>query len=109
MWRDIEVVITGLTRNQFAGNRTRVRIPPTPPKEKPHPCGVAFLFGMVFDGGIRKAALGNMPVACCNRRGFSAEKRIPPSPPKGKPHPCGVAFLLAKIFRRKPSCIYLKT
>ena len=23
----------------------------------------------------RKAALDNMPVACCNRRGFSAEKR----------------------------------
>ena len=28
----IEVVITGLTRNQFASNRTRVRIPPSPPK-----------------------------------------------------------------------------
>ena len=28
----IEVVITGLTRNQFAGNRTRVRIPPAAPK-----------------------------------------------------------------------------
>ena len=25
----------------------------------------------------RKAALSNMPVACCNRRGFSAEKRVP--------------------------------
>ena len=33
---------------------------------------------MVFifysEGGIRKAALGNVPVAHCNRRGFSAEK-----------------------------------
>ena len=33
---------------------------------------------MVFifysEGGIRKAALRNMPVACFNRRGFSAEK-----------------------------------
>jgi hypothetical protein len=28
------VVITGLTRNQFAGNRTWVRIPPSPPKTK---------------------------------------------------------------------------
>ncbi|MDO4353674.1 MAG: hypothetical protein Q4C93_01770, partial [Clostridia bacterium] len=30
---------------------------------------------------IRKAALGNSPGDCCNRRGFSAEKRIhlPPS------------------------------
>ena len=26
------MVITGLTRNQFASNRTRVRIPPSPPK-----------------------------------------------------------------------------
>ena len=24
----------------------------------------------------RKAALGNSPVDCCNRRGFSAEKRV---------------------------------
>ena len=30
--RDIEVVITGLTRNQFALTRTRVRIPLSPPK-----------------------------------------------------------------------------
>ena len=29
--RDIEVVITGLTRNQFALTRTRVRIPLSPP------------------------------------------------------------------------------
>ena len=28
------MVITGLTRNQFAGNGTWVRIPPSPPKEK---------------------------------------------------------------------------
>ena len=30
--RGIEEVITGLTRNQFVGNGTRVRIPPSPPK-----------------------------------------------------------------------------
>ena len=34
-WRRIEVVITGLTRNQFAGNRTWVRIPPSPPNNLP--------------------------------------------------------------------------
>ena len=34
MWRGIEVVITGLTRNQFEGNLTRVRIPPSPPNLK---------------------------------------------------------------------------
>ena len=27
-----------------------------------------------FEGGIRKAAPGNVPVARCSRRGFSAEK-----------------------------------
>lgn len=30
MWRRIEEVITGLTRNQFAFRGTRVRIPPSP-------------------------------------------------------------------------------
>ena len=30
--RDIEVVITGLTRNQFVRKHTRVRIPLSPPK-----------------------------------------------------------------------------
>ena len=29
--RGIEAVITGLTRNQFVGNHTRVRIPPSAP------------------------------------------------------------------------------
>ena len=29
------MVITGLTRNQFASNRTRVRIPPSPPSKNP--------------------------------------------------------------------------
>ena len=31
IWSGIEVVITGLTRNQLTGNRPWVRIPPTPP------------------------------------------------------------------------------
>ena len=47
--RGIEVVITGLTRNQFARNRTRVRIPPSAPKENTlYGC---FSFGIV--GGSR--------------------------------------------------------
>ena len=33
--RGIEVVITGLTRNQFARKRTRVRIPSSPPNNQP--------------------------------------------------------------------------
>ena len=32
------------------------------------------VFVFYSEGGIRKAALRNMPVACFNRRGFSAEK-----------------------------------
>ena len=32
IWSGIEVVITGLTRNQFDGNVTWVRIPPAPPQ-----------------------------------------------------------------------------
>ena len=34
----------------------------------------------------RKAALGNSPVDCCNRRGFSAEKRVL-GPPLHNPDP----------------------
>ena len=34
IWSGIEVVITGLTRNQFDGNVTWVRIPPAPPQQK---------------------------------------------------------------------------
>ena len=41
----IEVVITGLTRNQFEGNLTRVRIPPAAPRKEETPDGVSsFLF-----------------------------------------------------------------
>ena len=47
-WRGIEVVITGLTRNQFASNRTWVRIPNSPPKTQSYqgfcPYDWAFLF-----------------------------------------------------------------
>ena len=41
----IEVVITGLTRNQFASNRTWVRIPPAAPKQEATAFAVAFCFG----------------------------------------------------------------
>ena len=34
--------------------------------------------------GTRKPALDNMPAACCNRRGFSAEKRVHFGPPHKK-------------------------
>ena len=37
MWRDIEVVITALTRNQVYSNVPRVRIPLSPPILNGHP------------------------------------------------------------------------
>ncbi len=45
------MVITGLTRNQFVSNHTRVRIPPSAPKEKGH-ISCPFSFGAE---GIRRA------------------------------------------------------
>ena len=54
-----------------------VRIPPTPPAKEPIlPDGLFCCFFVV--GGLRKAALSGMPVACRNRRGFSAEKESHP-------------------------------
>ncbi len=51
----------------------RIHLPP-PAKRQAKACLFAFLW-------IRKAALGNSPGDCCNRRGFSAEKRIHLPPP----------------------------
>ena len=36
IWRRIEVVITGRTRNALALSGSRVRISPSPPEVKPH-------------------------------------------------------------------------
>ena len=44
LWRDIEVVITGLTRNQFVRKHTRVRIPLSPPKRRTTQSGGSFFF-----------------------------------------------------------------
>ncbi len=51
LWRGIEVVITGLTRNQFASNRTGVRIPPSPPeREEMELRSISFfVFSILFD------------------------------------------------------------
>ena len=42
------MVITGLTRNQLAGNRTWVQIPPSPPNNEPTPVGVGLLYSLKF-------------------------------------------------------------
>ena len=44
IWRGIEVVITGLTRNQFACKRTWVRIPPSPPNKRVSACTYSFVY-----------------------------------------------------------------
>ena len=49
-----------------------------PASRKHHPIGWCFLLVWAFGRRIRKAALGDSPVDCRNRRGFSAEKRIRP-------------------------------
>ena len=45
-----------------------------------------FFVVWIFGRRIRKAALGDSPVDCRNRRGFSAEKRIH-FPPPSKTYP----------------------
>ncbi len=50
-WRGIEVVITGLTRNQFGGNVTWVRIP-----SSPHTALQCFAAGLFCSHEARKAA-----------------------------------------------------
>ena len=69
------MVITALTRNQVYRQRYRGFESHPLRQKKAHPPGWAFFWH--YDpgaGGIRKAALGGMRVACRNRRGFSAEK-----------------------------------
>ena len=69
------MVITALTRNQVYRQRYRGFESHPLRQKKAHPPGWAFFWH--YDpgaGGIRKAALSGMPVACRNRCGFSAEK-----------------------------------
>ena len=66
------MVITSSTRNRVGGNTPRGFESHLLRQNNSHPFGWLLFF--CFEGGIRKAALRNMPVACFNRRGFSAEK-----------------------------------
>ena len=69
IWRDIEVVITGLTRNQFVSNHTRVRIPLSPPNKKDTPCGCPFYLAQ---------SVGREPCAVW-REGSVVRRRAPPA------------------------------
>lgn len=59
------------------GNGTVGSNPTHSASKRAHPTGWALLLFFVV-GGIRKAALSGMPMACRNRRGFSAEKESHP-------------------------------
>ena len=65
------MVITSSTRNRVGGNTPRGFESHLLRQNKDHPSGWSLFF---TEGGIRKAALSRVPVALCNRRGFSAEK-----------------------------------
>lgn len=65
------MVITSSTRNRVGGNTPRGFESHLLRQNNSHPFGWLLFF--CSEGGIRKAALRNMPVACFNRCGFSAE------------------------------------
>ena len=105
IWRDIEVVITGLTRNQFGSNPTGVRIPLSPPKRKKHlkwcffRCdgeiqwdsnAVKKQHSALFLNGDRRI-LQNITYKR-NRIFCKIQERIPLSPPKYKEQPLGCSF-----------------
>ena len=61
-----------MTRNRVGGNTPRGFESHLLRQNNSHPFGWLLFF--CSEGGIRKAALRRVPVALCNRRGFSAEK-----------------------------------
>ena len=73
--------------NDFGGSN-----PPPPTKRQSiERCSVLFYSqNLEWEQWIRKPALGNMLDACCNRRGFSAEKRIHHLPPKKRVQICAL-------------------
>ena len=85
MWRRIEEVITGLTRNQFERDLTRVRIPPAAPKK----------------GGTQRVPpfFGAQPFASGKRLPLRRVDRDPAGGPRSlrrHPPPCGIAVLLLR-------------
>ena len=75
------MVITGLTRNQFGRNPTRVRIPLSAPKKKRHPCGV-FSF-LLKQGGFERVGSEYSPGDCrANPDRARRRERIPRGAPE---------------------------
>ena len=78
-WRRIEVVITGLTRNQLNSDVPWVRIPPSPPKTKPPNGG--FCFWLLETVGIRTGSVVNEAPVALQSRAHGPPRtagRIPP-------------------------------
>ena len=65
--RDIEAVITGLTRNQFESNLTWVRIPPCPPEQNGHPARGGRFVLAVFSRIRTGAVVNGVPGALQSR------------------------------------------
>ena len=119
-WSGIEVVITGLTRNQLRGNPPWVRIPPAPPKMGSAACASHFLIGKY---GIRslepsarwahQTAQGRLlSKGAKAQRGAQAEdasfaKGIPPAPPRKASKPNGFwLFFLFALTRELLRCTF---
>ena len=84
IWKRIEVVITGLTRNQVDGNVSWVRIPPLPPVGSPgaQVASGAFGFYKITEGQVRiKRTPRQYTGTCCPKqsaRGLETAKQIFP-------------------------------
>ena len=98
-WSGIEVVITGLTRNQLYLTVPWVRIPPTPPSKKPvnsRVCGLFLFFAFPQNPlNLRCSLLKSGENTSKNQPNFCAvspsSHRLPKSPLSGKASPVSIA------------------
>ena len=95
-WRGIEVVITGLTRNQFASNRTWVRIPSSPPKTQSYQGFCPYDWAFLFSQGHISVHDFRQELRCASRSAPAAS----PAPPAGNRPQCTAASWGAPPCRR---------
>ncbi len=88
---------------RFASVRSRVRIPPSPPKQKDRSCTCLFVLRMIWDSngsGVGKRAGGTFSPRPGLRR---SEGRIPPSPPRKNGNSDRIAVLF--FCAMKQACV----
>ena len=95
-WRRIEVVITGLTRNQLNSDVPWVRIPPSPPKTKPPNGG--FCFWLLETVGIRTGSVVNEAPVALQSRAHGPPRTAGRIPPRRTHKYCGGGWLLFLAF-----------